>query len=81
MKASDVTFDDMLAKRKANDMLAQATSFIQVEYGLEELLAHWTGFVDVSDDNEVTFTTKTRVCNEFATALSEYIEYSEPVSL
>ena len=49
MKASDCTFDKMLVVAAANPMLAEAASYIQVEYGLAELQACWDGFVDTSD--------------------------------
>lgn len=62
-----------------NKVLAESTSFIQVEYGLSELEACWQGFVDTSDHYGETFTSRKQICEEFTHALSDYIEYlSEP---
>ncbi len=61
-------------------MLSDATSFIQVEYGVAEVRACWDGFVDTSDNAGLTFKDLTDVCSHFAVALTDYIEYlSEPL--
>lgn len=60
-----------------NFTLAEATSFIQVEYGLDELLACWDGFIHTSDAYGQEFATRRHICSEFAEALAEYIEYRE----
>jgi hypothetical protein len=82
MKASKCAFKDMMIAAVGNLQLGTATSFIQVEFGLTELETCWSGFVDSSDHFGLDFTSKKHVFNEFAIALSEYIEFlDEPSSL
>jgi DNA-binding Xre family transcriptional regulator len=82
MNASQVTFDRMMIYRKVNRLLSDATSFIQVEYGVAEVQACWDGFVDTSDNAGLTFKDLADVCSHFAVALTDYIEYlSEPSPL
>jgi len=79
MIASQVSFEQMMISARNNPTLGEATSFIQVEFGLDELKTSWQGFVDTSDHYGLSFTTRKNVCNEFAVALSEYIEFiAEP---
>lgn len=80
MKASAVTFDQMMQTASGNFTLAEATSFIQVEFGIVELHAAWDGFVDTSNNYNVSFQDRKDVCNHFANALTDYIEYLEPLS-
>jgi hypothetical protein len=75
MKASAITFESMMRFAAGNFTLAEATSFIQVEYGLDELRACWDGFVHTSDEADIEFKDRKTICNEFTDALSEYIEY------
>jgi hypothetical protein len=70
----------MMAIASGNPDLAKATSFMQVEYGLDELRASWDGFVDSSKHYSIEFKTRKHLCNEFAKALAEYIIYLEPAS-
>lgn len=80
MNASQVSFDRMMIYRKVDRLLSDATSFMQVEYGISEVLACWDGFVDTSDDAGLTFKDLSDVCSHFAAALTDYIEYlSEPL--
>jgi DNA-binding Xre family transcriptional regulator len=80
MIASQVTFERMMVHRKMNQMLSNATSFIQVEYGVAEVHACWDGFADTSDNAGLTFKDLADVCSHFAVALNDYIEYlSEPL--
>ena len=58
-----------------NKNLAEATSFIQVEYGLDDLRASWDGFVDTSKHFGIEFKTRKHLCDNFADALAKYIEY------
>jgi hypothetical protein len=84
MIASDVTFDSMMRFAAGNFTLAEATSFIQVEYGKSDLVACWDGFVDTSNNAGLTFKDRKSICNEFTAALSDYILYldeSAPLSL
>jgi hypothetical protein len=79
MNASQVTFEQMMRVAAGDPDLAHATSFMQVEHGISELHATWDGFVDTSDFYQVTFKNRKDVCNNFASALAEYIQYLEPV--
>ena len=82
MKASQVTFDRMMIYRKINRLLSDATSFMQVEYGVSEVQACWDGFIDTSDNAGLTFKDLADVCSHFAVALTDYIEYlGEPSPL
>ena len=78
MRASDCTLNDAQHIAGHKQHLAEAMSFIQVEYGHAELLACWDGFVDSSDHFQQEFTTKYKICDAFAEALVEYIDYLEP---
>jgi hypothetical protein len=75
MKASECTFDKMMIVAAAAPMLAEAASYIQVEYGLEELQACWDGFVHTSDYYNQEFKSRKQICAEFTYALTEYIHY------
>lgn len=75
MKASQVSFDQMTKIASGNRVLGEATSFIQVEYGLKELEACWDGFSNSSDTYNREFKNRKEICAEFAEALSEYIEF------
>lgn len=77
MKASQCSFERMMVFASGFYELAEATSFLQVEYGLSELRACWDGFVHTSDAYGQTFKTKKQVYAEFASALTEYIDYLE----
>jgi hypothetical protein len=84
MIASDVSFDSMMRFAAGNFTLAEATSFMQIEYGKNELVACWDGFVDTSNNAGLTFKDRKSICNEFTAALSDYILYideSAPLSL
>jgi hypothetical protein len=84
MIASDVTFDQMRRASRNLHELGVAASYLQVEYGLDELEACWDGFVHTSDAYQQTFKTRKEIHQEFANALNEYLEYlgeSVPVSL
>jgi len=75
MIASRVTFDQMRHAASSNPKLGVPTSYLQVEYGLAELEACWDGFVQTSDDLEITFKNKKHVCSEFADALHDYLNF------
>jgi hypothetical protein len=74
MKASEVTFDKMRIVARNNSELGVPTSYMQVEYGLEELEACWDGFVHTSDNYGQEFKSRKQICLEFANALNEYLE-------
>lgn len=78
MKASKCSYRQMMNIASENFTLAEATSYIQVEYGLSELQACWDGFVHTSDAYGIEFESRKHICSEFTQALSEYIEYLEP---
>jgi hypothetical protein len=75
MLASEVAFDSMMRVASGNKPMALATSYIQVEYGKDELLACWDGFVHTSDNYGQTFKSRKAVCEEFSNVLNEYIDY------
>ena len=75
MIASQVTFEQMMRVGAGNRDLGLATSYIQVEYGIDELHACWDGFTHTSDTFEQTFKSRKQVCDEFTYALTEYIDY------
>lgn len=79
MKASNCTLEDAQIVAAGHRELAEAMSFVQVEYGYSELLSCWNGFVDASDSYDQTFTTKRKVCFEFANALTDYITCAKPL--
>lgn len=84
MLASDATFEQMRKGARNLPELGVPCSYLQVEYGLSELLACWDGFVHSSDRYSQTFKTKKAIYLEFAHALEEYLEYlgeSVPVTL
>jgi hypothetical protein len=67
----------MMRFASGNFTLAEATSFLQVEYGVDDLRACWDGFVDTSDYAGLVFRNKKDVCEHFAEALHDYIMYLE----
>ena len=84
MLASSVTFEQMRRGARNNSELGVPASYLQVEYGLAELEACWDGFVHTSDHYNQNFQTRKEIYQEFANALSEYLEYlgeQIPVSL
>jgi hypothetical protein len=82
MIASDVPFDQMMRVAAGNPDLGVPASYMQVEYGLSELIACWEGFVHTSDAHGLEFKSRKHVCLEFSDALNEYLEYlGESVSL
>jgi hypothetical protein len=80
MNISQCSFKQMMTIAAGNKKLAEATSFVQVEFGILELQACWDGFVDTSAHYSVEFNTRKHLCDEFANALTEYAEYLEPTS-
>ena len=82
MIASDVSFEQMRRASRNLSELGIPASYMQVEYGLAELEACWDGFVHTSDAYGQSFKTRKAIYQEFANALSEYLEYlGEPVSV
>ncbi len=84
MKASDVSFESMMRFAAGHFPLAEATSFLQIEFGMGELRACWDGFADTSDAAGLVFKDRKSICNEFTAALSDYILYldeSAPIAL
>jgi hypothetical protein len=75
MLASSVTFEQMRRAARNNSELGVPASYLQVEYGLEELEACWDGFVHTSDHYQQHFKSRKEIYQEFANALSEYLEY------
>jgi hypothetical protein len=82
MLASSVTFEQMRRAARNNSELGVSASYLQVEYGLEELEACWDGFVHTSDNYGQEFDNRKQIYIEFSNALHEYLEYlGEQISL
>ena len=82
MIASDITFESMLRYAAGNAKLGTATSYLQVEYGVDELRGCWDGFIHSSDAYDLTFKNRKQVCEEFTYAICEYLEYlGEPLPI
>ena len=80
MFASEVPFNQMMRVAAGNPDLGVSASYLQVEYGLDELIACWDGFVHTSDAHGLEFKSRKHVCLEFSDALNEYLEYlGEPI--
>lgn len=75
MIASQCSFEHMMKLACGFPRLAQATSYIQVEYGLADLKSCWYGFVDTLARTDLEFKSKKHICSEFADALTDYIEF------
>ena len=75
MLASDVNFEQMRKASRNLPDLGIPASYMQVEYGLAELEACWDGFVHTSDAYDQTFKSRKAIYQEFANALSEYLDY------
>ena len=75
MLSSTCSFNQMMRVAAYMPELAKATSFFQVEFGMDELHACWDGFVHTSDHYEQQFSSKTAICKEFTNALTDYREY------
>lgn len=84
MKASKCSLRDLFLIASANSDLGYILSFVQVEFGLDELQGHWDGFIESSDHFGVNFKTKKQVALSFGEALNEFYELEinefEPVS-
>jgi hypothetical protein len=74
MKATDCSLNEVFQVAKTSKDLAMILSFIQVEFGMKELLSHWGGFTDVSDHYGVEFEDKRDVANHFGEALSGFFD-------
>ena len=75
MIASQCSFEQMINIAAGNRELAEATSYLQVEYGIDELHSCWDGFVHTSDAFDQEFKSRKQICAEFTYALTEYIDY------
>jgi hypothetical protein len=80
MRASGCSFNQMMKIRASKPVLAQATSFMQIEFGIDELIASWRGFVDITDECGMEFLNRKEICDEFTDALTEYIRYVDEKS-
>ena len=75
MKASACSFDQMMTIRSGLPVLADRTSLMQVEYGIDDLQSSGYAFVDISDDCNLEFKSRKNICDEFGQALDSYIKY------
>lgn len=79
MTADMITFEELLRIAAREPALAEVLSFVQVEYGLDELKAHWQGFLD-SAEASGSFWADTSYCiNDFALNLMVVTDYGESV--
>jgi hypothetical protein len=78
MNITQCSFEQMMTQAAGNPELAKATSFMQVEYGIDDLRASWDGFVDTSKYYKVEFKTRKHLCERFAETLADYIDYLQP---
>lgn len=69
----DLRFESMMLAARHFPGLALATSFIQVEFGVKELEAHWAGFVDSINYYQETLT-QIGLYNSFTEGLEDFIE-------
>ena len=74
MKASKCSLQDLFLAASANPDLGYILSFVQVEFGMDELQGHWDGFVSSSDHYGVNFKSKKSVAANFGEALYEFFE-------
>lgn len=72
----DLSFDTMMSAAEHFPGLALATSFIQVEYGILELEAHWEGFVDSISGHNLDEVNAFSLYKFFTEGLEDYIEIS-----
>ena len=69
------SFEEMRELSTKISNLGIASSFFQVEFGLDELRACWDGFLHTSSHYGVEFQSKNDVCEKFTDALTDYREY------
>lgn len=79
MLATEITLKDVFDVAKRNKALASALSFVQVEFGLDELQGHWEGFAQSNDFYDFHFSSKRDCAIQFGLLLEE-LELCEPVS-
>lgn len=77
MKAGDMTLYDVRAIATGVVDLNLAVSFIQVEWGLQDLEACWDGFRDTADHYNQEFDNELDCALQFGLALNEFAECSE----
>jgi len=72
MLASTCSFDQMMRVATYMPELAKVTNFFQVEFGMDELMACWVGFVHTSDHYEQQFPSNIAICKKFTNDLWDY---------
>lgn len=77
VKASSCSLESLLKFAEESYELSQILSYVQVEYGLDELRSCWEGFIVSSDDYYVEFETESEVYCIFGRDLGEYVEFVE----
>jgi hypothetical protein len=81
MRASELSFNEIAALSAGLPKLAILMSYIQVEYGIDDLRASWQGFSDSSDYYGNSYTDKRHICLKFGELLQEYIQFQQPISI
>jgi hypothetical protein len=77
MKAGDMTLHDVRAIATGIVDLNLALSFVQVEWGFQDLEACWDSFRDASDHFNQLFDDELDCALQFGLALNEFAECSE----
>lgn len=77
MKAGDMTLYDIRRMASGIVDLNLAISFIQVEWGLNELEACWDGFCDSTDHFNQHFDNELDCARQFGLALNDFAECAE----
>ena len=72
MKATEVSFEEVMKAGCRNRYFAEIASFMQVEYGIKELEAAWDAYRDSSEYCNEEFESKNHIYNEFYHLVSEY---------
>jgi len=77
MRASELTFQNVLDAALRCREYAETRSFMQVEYGIKELEAAWDAYRDSSDYCNEEFQDANHVYSEFYHLVAEYAEEYE----
>lgn len=73
MKASEFPWDKLLTYSVISPEVGMTFSFVQVEYGLDELKAHWEGFRDAADYHNLQFDDRNHIITHFAHELHQWL--------
>lgn len=74
-----ITFEELLKFAAREPALAEVLSFVQVEYGMDELVSHWHGFLDTASASGNKWADVSECINDFALNLMIVTDYGESV--